>query len=286
MNRIHLTGFSTALFSTWYFLEQIGVLFDCGDGCSAGLLQKGGRVRHIFVSHADRDHLSGLLQFLQLNGNSKLTVYYPRDCGSFPALQEFCAKFDPQTASAVWRPLQDGQEVDVGRGFFVRAFRNEHVRAEADKCKSLSFSLYFTKRKLKPEYADTEGTQLAALRQELGQDAVTFEQRQTRLIYSGDTPIKFDGRYAEAETLIHEATFLNTDELSPPDSNRHNLHSSLEQVMEMAASINVRQLLLGHFSSRYSREAIQERAMELKAKFEVDSEISLVLPGDTIRTVI
>ena len=108
----------------------------------------------------------------------------------------------------------------------------------------------------------------------------------TRLIYSADTPIEFDGRYADAETLIHEATFLNTDELSPPDSNRHNLHSSLEQVMEMAASTNVRRLLLGHFSSRYSRETIQERVEELKAQFEVDSEISIVMPGDTIRTVI
>ncbi len=51
----------------------------------------------MFISHADRDHLTGLLQFNQLNARSGFPViYYPKDCGSFPALKEFTTKFDPQ----------------------------------------------------------------------------------------------------------------------------------------------------------------------------------------------
>ncbi|WP_315814720.1 hypothetical protein [Paraflavitalea speifideaquila] len=38
-----ITGYSTALFSTWYFIEELGLLFDAGDGVSAGLLQKAGK---------------------------------------------------------------------------------------------------------------------------------------------------------------------------------------------------------------------------------------------------
>jgi ribonuclease Z len=41
-----------------------GLLFDCGDSAAAGLLPKGRKVKTVAVTHADRDHLSGLLQFL------------------------------------------------------------------------------------------------------------------------------------------------------------------------------------------------------------------------------
>ena len=47
--KLTITGFSTALFSTWYFIEELGLLFDCGDGASAGLLQKTRKIKHIFV---------------------------------------------------------------------------------------------------------------------------------------------------------------------------------------------------------------------------------------------
>lgn len=62
-----ITAYSTALFSTWYFIEEWGVLFDAGDGMISALLQKSRKVDNVFISHADRDHLTGLLQFNQLN---------------------------------------------------------------------------------------------------------------------------------------------------------------------------------------------------------------------------
>ena len=88
--KLTITGFSTALFSTWYFIEELGLLFDCGDGASSGLLQKARKVKHAFISHADRDHLTGLLQFNQLNARQGFPkIYFPRDSGSFPFLKEF-----------------------------------------------------------------------------------------------------------------------------------------------------------------------------------------------------
>lgn len=59
-----ISGYSTALYSTFFFLEELGILFDCGDGAAAMLLGKSRKVKHIFISHADRDHLGGLLQFI------------------------------------------------------------------------------------------------------------------------------------------------------------------------------------------------------------------------------
>ncbi len=98
-----ITGYSTALFSTWYFWEDAGVLFDCGDGVASGLLQKARKIKHVFISHADRDHLAGLLQFNQLNARPGLKIYFPKDCGSFPALAEFSKHFDPHTEGSAIR---------------------------------------------------------------------------------------------------------------------------------------------------------------------------------------
>lgn len=40
MMPLTITGYSTGLFATWYFIEELGILFDAGDGVSAGLTQK------------------------------------------------------------------------------------------------------------------------------------------------------------------------------------------------------------------------------------------------------
>src|SRR2546423_5921372 len=57
MDRLTITGYSTALFSTWIFIEEMRLLFDAGDGVMSGLMHKSGKIRHIAMSHADRDHV-------------------------------------------------------------------------------------------------------------------------------------------------------------------------------------------------------------------------------------
>ena len=75
-----ITAYSTALFSTWIFIEELGLLFDAGDGVAAGLLQKSRKIKHVFISHADRDHLTGLMQLNQLNSRAGFPkIYYPKD---------------------------------------------------------------------------------------------------------------------------------------------------------------------------------------------------------------
>lgn len=73
-----ITSYSTALFSTWVFVEELGLLFDAGDGVMAHLLQKSRKIKQVFISHADRDHLNGLPQFYQLNAREGFPkIYYP-----------------------------------------------------------------------------------------------------------------------------------------------------------------------------------------------------------------
>lgn len=255
----------------------MGILFDCGDGATSGLLQKAGKVRHLFLSHADRDHVAGLLQFLQLNGRPRLKIYYPKDCGSFPPLAEFSAKFDPQTAESTWIPITAGTEVRIRENLAVRAIANRHVESKPG-CKSLSYVVDSISRKLKSHLIGKNGSEIAMLRKELGEEAISDIQRLTKLIYSGDTPIETDGRYDNAEILIHEATFLTADEIDPDNPHR-NKHSSLDQVIRMAADSNIQHLVLGHFSTRYAYEQIDEAIQRECRKVALKIPVYRVLPG-------
>ena len=273
-----ITGYSTALFATWYFVEEYGVLFDCGDGACATLLQKARKVKHVFISHADRDHLTGLLQFQQLNGRPDLRVHFPKDSGSFPALAEFTAKFDPHISGTKWLPMAAGDEVNLRDDLVVRRIENSHVRTDGKQTKSLSYIVESIRRKLKPEFQGLAGPEVAAIRKKRGASAITNESRCVELIYSGDTPIETDGRYNDAKILIHEATFLTDAEIEP-DNPKRNKHSSLESVMQMVADSNIERLILGHFSSRYDSDQIDAAIDQEVARYGIKIPVARVYPG-------
>ncbi|NND95836.1 MAG: RNAse Z [Pirellulaceae bacterium] len=273
-----ISAYSTALFSTWYFVHEYGILLDCGDGVTASLMQKARKIRHVFISHADRDHVTGLLQFNQLNARRDLTIHAPRDSGSFPALAEFTRRFDPHMTGTQWNSLTPGEEIHVRDDLVVTPIENRHVATNGSDIKSLSYIVQSVHRKLKPEFVGHNGDQIAAIRKSRGVDAITDPSRVTRLIYSADTPVELDGRYDNAEILIHEATFLTRAELEPKNSKR-NLHSSLDEVMEMVADSNVKMLILGHFSSRYSRQQIDDAVQRERKRCNIKCPIHVVYPG-------
>jgi ribonuclease Z len=275
----NITGYSTALFSTWYFIEELGILFDAGDGVSSGLLQKARKVNHVFISHADRDHLTGLHQFNQLNARQGFPViHYPKNCGSFPAIETFAKSFDPHVAGTIWKPIQENDCISINNNVYVEAIRNNHVEAAADVAKSLSYKIVETKTKLKPEIASLPQATIKELMATEGKEKLTTEIKTNIIAYSGDTPVEDYATWNDSKILIHEATFLAGDE--DKKINTHgNKHSTLEEVLKMVAEIKVDKLILGHFSSRYAKEQIDERIKSLCKAYKIQIPVFRVLPG-------
>lgn len=278
--KLSITAYSTALFSTWVFVEELGLLFDCGDGLTSSLLQKTRKIQHAFISHADRDHLTGLFQFNQLNGRDGLTISYPKDAGSFPAIADFTAKFDPHISGTSWNAIEPGDGVALQNNYHVTAIANGHV--ESDQTKSLSYVLSHEKRKLKAQFTSLQGSEIASKRAEFGDNALFDAVVDKELIYSGDTPVEFDGRYSGTRILIHESTFLSREELGEGTHDR-NLHSSLDAVMEMVAETELQHLILGHFSSRYADAQIDEAVAKEASRCGVNIPISIIYPGRVAR---
>jgi len=296
-----ITGYSTALFSTWYFLEEWGILFDAGEGLISSLLQKSRKIDQVFISHADRDHLTGLLQLNQLNARPGFPViHYPKDSSSFRALEKFSKEFDPQVSGTVWEPVTEGDEIFIAKDLLVRPIRNSHVPADRHIIRSLGYQVIQTRKKLRPEYAHLTGEQLRQLAEQQGRDSFSMEVRTNLLAYSGDTPVEDGDKWNNTSILIHEATFLgNGEDIKVRDygvtgrGEGHDrggsghpapgkVHSTLEEVMEMVSGIHIGQLILGHFSSRYSPDEIVKAVRGLCSRYAISIPVRLVLPGETV----
>jgi len=148
MTHYKISAYSTALFSTWINVEELGLLVDAGDGLTAGLLQKTGKIKHVFITHPDRDHLNGLPQFIQLNSRAGFPkIFYPKDSGSFPAMESFLNKFDPHIKGSLWTGIGNGSSVEIKKNIIVQALKNEHIQCPLGVNKSLSYKVYEVKHK-------------------------------------------------------------------------------------------------------------------------------------------
>jgi len=274
-----IAGYSTALFATWYFIEELGLLFDAGDGVIAGLTQKSGKIKHVFISHADRDHVTGILQLNQLNARPGFPkIYYPKDSNSFPALQAFSNRFDPHVVHTEWHGIDPDTEVHINKEWVVKPIINGHVSTAGELVKSLSYIVYHVKHKLRPEYAGMPGAEIGRLRKQLGDEAVMQEVREAVLAYSGDTPVEDVTRYKEVQILIHEATFLEADNVEHFNE-KPNKHSTLREVISMASGLGLKCLILGHFSCRYNDAEIDTAIETLCAAYKIPFPVYRVLPS-------
>ncbi|HEY4111627.1 RNAse Z [Puia sp.] len=227
-------------------------------------------------------HLTGLLQLNQLNARPGFPVmHYPKDSGSFPVLQEFSRRFDPQVERTVWTPVTEGDEIAIAKDLLVLPIRNGHVPVERHIIRSLGYLVVQTRKKLKSEYTHLSGEELRQLGERIGRENLSMELRDNLLAYSDDTPVEDGAKWDHTRVLIHEATFLGNGEDIKPRA-YGNKHSTLEEVMEMVSSLHLGQLILGHFSSRYSPEEIDKAIRLLCEKYAIGFPVYRVLPGETV----
>ncbi|MEX2213844.1 MAG: hypothetical protein WD768_06940 [Phycisphaeraceae bacterium] len=278
--RFTITASSSALFSTWIFIEELGLLFDAGDGLCAALATKARKIRHAFITHADRDHMAGLLQFNQLNArDGQPVIHYPKDCGSFPALRDFVRQFDPQSGPATWNALDEGDEIAIDDSHSVLALRSEHVELPGSPVKALRYIVRHKKRVLRPEHIGLKGSAIARLRKEQGEDAVTQERIESLLGYSGDAPRLDPASWMGVKLLLHECTFLQPDTARRP-------HANLPEVLAAAAALELEALILLHFSTRYDASEITQAIAREARTHGLRFPVYAILPGATTPDVL
>ena len=200
-------------------------------------------------------------------------------------MEAFAKQFDPHVSGTVWQPVREGEEIRIKDDLLVMPVRNGHVPVDKGIAKSLGYKVVQVKRKLKPELAHLTGPEIKQMADEHGKESTTYEVRTNVISYSGDTPVEDRNRWNDTKILVHEATFLTGKEDAPrtPHANKH---STLEEVIEMVSASNVEQLVLGHFSSRYSNAEIETNVKRLCEKYAVNIPVYCVLPGEVKRDIL
>jgi len=276
-------------------LEHAGSLFliDCGEGAQLQMLKfsiKLHKIDYIFISHLHGDHylgLQGLLNTLSMEGREKeLTLYAPE------ALQDFIiAGLSLSGGNGLSFPLHF---VALEEGKTTTIFENNNLTVESIPLfhRIPTFGFIFREktkdRNIKHEFVEVYHPDFPTIKAiKKGEDFVdkygniikngtitTASKPPAQFAYFSDT--HFDESLAMyilgVDVLYHEATFSDAETHLASER----FHTTSRQAATLAQKANVKQLLLGHISSRFLNDT---SVLEQQAK-EVFPNTTVVNDGD------
>ncbi len=285
--KLHVLGCGSALptlrhFPTAQVVECRGKLFmvDCGEGAQLQVRKAGlsfTKIGHIFISHIHGDHCFGLIGMISTFGllgrTATLHIYGEPALGPILDFQmkTFChdlgyeVEFHP-VDTTVQTVIYDDRSLTIETiplnhrlpccGYLFREKAAlPHIRREMIDCYEIPVSqIQNIKRGM--DYTMPDGTIIP-------NEKLVFPAEEPRsYAYVSDTKYlpQLAEQLKEVSTLYHEATYGDDN----PAMAEKYFHSTARQAAQIAAAADVRQLLLGHYSSRY----IDERVLLCQAQEE------------------
>lgn len=252
-------------------------LIDCGEGTQVQLRKnkiRFSRINNIFISHLHGDHLYGLIglvsTFMLLNRTTDLHIYGPKGIKELINIQlklsnswtnyglffhELESKeseiiFEDEKVIVKTIPLKHRiytngflfQEKIGERKLDLNAVQNYEI----DKC-------YYQKIKNGSDITLEDGRIIE-------NSKLTFDPI-PQLSYAFCSDTAYDEKIIplinEVDVLYHEATFLDSEESLAGKT----MHSTAKEAATIALKANAKQLILGHYSTRYENiELFREEA--------------------------
>ena len=239
-----IRGLSVAGIHTSLFVRELGVLFDVGiaaRSCAAA--------ENVFISHGHADHCGALVSLLGMRGLMRLPpprLFLPAEIAdSIREALELFSRAQRYEFTIVAEALQPGDERELRPDLSVRAFRTHHTGP------SLGYQFFSRVPKLKPQYLDLPGKEIARRRQQ-GDELFDHDER-LELAYATDTllhVVDTTPSLLRTRVLILECSFL--DERKAVSASRSGGHIHLDELLEKASAFQNEALVLMHFSQMYS----------------------------------
>jgi ribonuclease Z len=247
-------------------------MIDCADGTQFQLRKyevKTNRMGHVFISHLHGDHcfgLMGLISTLGLLGRTAtlhIHAFPELETLMRPWLSYFC---EGMPYEVEFHPFPHGctEVIYEDRSVSVQAFPLSH----RVPCCGFVFQEKATAPHIRREMIDFYEIPFSQInRIKNGEDYVTPEGKvipngrlttpaasPRKYVYCSDTKFNVNNvQYTrDADLLFHEATFAD-DRTARAEQT---CHSTARQAAEMARLSGVKQLLIGHYSARYTDERV------------------------------
>jgi ribonuclease Z len=255
--------------------DQHNMLFDCGEGTQRQLIIANGvsfmKLDHIFITHWHADHwvgLIGLLYTMNLEGRTRpLYIHGPdaeRFIGDILDLDYWGSAFKVIPKDV---PFEGNRETKIHETdeFEITSIPVRHSIPAVAYCFRERDKINVDIAKAEKLFGLKEGRLVGKLKEKgeveykgrkITLDEVGLRRKGIKLVYSGDTePCENIAAISKgADLLIHDATFVETKE--------DMMHSGAKEAAEIAKKVGVKNLILTHFSRRYT----DLREIEAEAK--------------------
>lgn len=255
-------------------------LIDCGEGTQVQLRKnklKFSKINHIFISHLHGDHFYGLVglisTFMLLNRQTDLHVYGPkgikeiillqlRYSNSYTGYNLYFHELDSKESEVVY---EDDKVLVKTIPLKHRIYTNGYLFQEKAKERKLNIEVvenhtidiaYYRKIKYGGDITLADGTIIP-------NKDLTFDPEPAKsYAFCSDTiydetiiPI-----IENCDVLYHETTFLESE----AEKATSTMHATAKQAATIAAKAHVKQLILGHYSTRYANiELFKEEALPI-----------------------
>lgn len=265
----NLQGFS-APFSSWFLFIPARVLLDAGEGVASRLGNRVYLPEMVLLSHAHYDHIAGLPGFLLARATARgdsskpVRIFYPAAAErSFLPIRDYVNRLVKQLTFPVeWKAAEPGMAIPI-RHWIIEPFATHHGTP------SLGYRFLEERQKLKAEYHELSGPDIAALKKQ-GVE-VQKRYRHILLAFTGDTgPGLEPSLFEKADVLVHEANFLR------PEDREGQYHSTVEEALIFAREARVKVLVLYHLSQRYCQKDIADTIPLLRRKVAYLGHVTVV----------
>lgn len=234
------------------------------------------KLQRIFFTHTHMDHIGAIAVHCAtrvLKGQSPAEYWVPLE--KYEQVANLLAAWravDNSNLTHTLTPVSPGDEFQVGKSRYVKAFRAIH------SIPALGYSVVDRRKRLKSEYEGLSVTELVHLRK-AGTD-VDEAYDHPLLSFCGDTCIDVldrESHLCESDLLILEVTFL--DDGVPVESARRHGHVHIDEVVARAEQFKNKTVLFTHPSSRYTDRHIIKAYTEKLAGTPLMGRAHILLPN-------
>lgn len=242
-------------------------LIDCGEGTQVQLRKnkiKFSKINHVFISHLHGDHFFGLIglisTFSLLNRTSDLHIYGPKGIKEIICLQlklsnswtNFSLFFHELESKESEVVFEDDKVIVKTIPLKHRVYTNGFLFQEKSRERKLNIEAVRSYKIDKCYYQNIKNGRDITLDdgRVVENDKLTFDPIPS-LSYAFCSDTVYDESIVpiikDVDVLYHESTFLDSEEALAGKT----MHSTAKEAAAIALKANAKQLVLGHYSTRY-----------------------------------